>query len=62
MPRTVGAKNKPKYINVRLADLNEVFGQNAVISIASFYDGIVNNTVTLKTEDKPKTIKITRIS
>jgi hypothetical protein len=37
MPRTPGALNRPKYINVSVADIKRVFGDGAVIQIASHY-------------------------
>lgn len=37
MPRTPGALNRPKYINVSVADIKRVFSDDAVIQIAAHY-------------------------
>lgn len=48
MPRTPGALNKPKYINVKLRDLNRVFGPDSVIQVAAHYwHFLYNNETTI---------------
>lgn len=56
MPRTIGALNRPKYIKVKLSDINNIFKPDAEIEISIGYSNIfgyekLNNCFSLRTDE-----------